>query len=171
MADSFATLSRSISSRYLLLFLEVLLLGKAAHASMGGGGTLPEASEIWTHICSCHNFFPPFFCADTFDTSLLLVVCALRWYVKSLYRHIFLEDISNHARVTQKMTLPNLWQELFPGALTEAAQNWSLEEAGSQKLHGLPRNFCDPASSQHHNSGPVHVKKEFFHTITATCFS
>ena len=31
------------------------------------------------HICSCHNFPPPpIFCADTFDTSLLLIVCALR---------------------------------------------------------------------------------------------
>ena len=66
-------------------------------------------TEIWTHICSCHNFPPspppppPFFCADTFITSLLLIVCALRWYVKSLYRHLFLVDISKHARVTQKM--------------------------------------------------------------------
>ena len=24
----------------------------------------------------------------------------------------------------------------------------------------IPRNFCDPASSQHHNSGGVHVKKK-----------
>ena len=53
--------------------------------------------------------FSPFFCADTFDTSLLLILCALRWYVKSLYKHLFLEDISKHARVTQKMALPNLW--------------------------------------------------------------
>ena len=66
------------------------------------GGTTPETTEIWTNICSCHNFFPPFFCANTFDTSLLLIVCALRWYVKSLYRHLFLEDISKHARVTKK---------------------------------------------------------------------
>ena len=29
-------------------------------------------------------------------------MCALRWYVKSLYRHLFLGDISKHARVTQK---------------------------------------------------------------------
>ena len=36
--------------------------------------------------------FLPFFCADTFDTILLLIVCALRLYVKSLYRHLFLED-------------------------------------------------------------------------------
>ena len=21
------------------------------------GGTVPETSEIWTHICSCHNVF------------------------------------------------------------------------------------------------------------------
>ena len=52
---------------------------------------------------SCHNFFSPFFCAYIFDTSLLLIVCALKWYIKSLYRHLFLEDISTHARVTQKI--------------------------------------------------------------------
>ncbi len=28
---------------------------------------------------------------------------ALRWYIKSLYRHLFLVDISKHARVTQKL--------------------------------------------------------------------
>ncbi len=27
-------------------------------------------------------------------------MCALKWYIKSLYRHFFLEDISKHARVT-----------------------------------------------------------------------
>ena len=69
----------------------------------------------WNHrnlntYLSCQNFFFPFFCANTFDTSLLLIVCTLRWYVKSLYRHLFLEDISKHARVTQKMALPSLCQ-------------------------------------------------------------
>ena len=29
-------------------------------------------------------------------------MCALRWYIKSLYRHLFLVDISKHASVTQK---------------------------------------------------------------------
>ena len=66
------------------------------------GGALPETNEIVTLICSCHNFFSHFFCANTFYTSLLLIVCALKWYIKSLYRHFFLEDISKHARVTQK---------------------------------------------------------------------
>ena len=32
-------------------------------------------------------------------------MCVLKWYIKSLYRHLFLEDISEHARVTQKMAL------------------------------------------------------------------
>ena len=53
---------------------------------------------------------------------MLLIVCALKWYVKSLYRHLFLEDISIHARVTQKIGLPNLPQTLHTGALTEAPQ-------------------------------------------------
>ena len=73
------------------------------------------------------------------------------------------------------MALPNLWQGLYPGALTNSVCGllkplavivWihipppvnppelcRLEEAGSQKLHGRPLNFCDPASSNHHNSG------------------
>ena len=66
-----------------------------------------ETSEIWTHICSCHNF-PPFFCADTFVIYLLLIVCALRWYVKCLYRHLFLEDTSKKAMVTQTQTVARI---------------------------------------------------------------
>ena len=42
------------------------------------GGTPPETNEIVTNICSCHNFFFPFFCANNFYTSLLLIVCALK---------------------------------------------------------------------------------------------
>ena len=44
--------------------------------------------------------FFPFFCTNNYYTSLLLIVCALRWYIKSLYRHLFLVDISKSARVT-----------------------------------------------------------------------
>ena len=55
------------------------------------------------HIFVAVITFPPFLYTNTFDTSLLLIVCALKWYIKSLYRHLFLEDISNHASVTQKM--------------------------------------------------------------------
>ena len=76
----------------------------------GGGGEAPETTEIWTHICSCHNFFPLSSVQILLIPALLLIVCALRWYVKSLYMHLFLEEISKHARVTQKMALSNLWQ-------------------------------------------------------------
>ena len=65
-------------------------------------GTLTETTEIWTHTCSCHNL-PPFFCADTFDTSLLFIVCALRWFVKSLYRHLFLEDHAKRQGALKKL--------------------------------------------------------------------
>ena len=54
------------------------------------------------HIFVPVIIFFPFFRANTFNTSLLLIVCALKCYVKSLYRHLFLEDISKHTRVTQK---------------------------------------------------------------------
>ena len=54
-----------------------------------------------TQFVAVITFFP-FFCANNYYTSLLLIVCALRWYIKSLYRHLFLVDISKHARVTPK---------------------------------------------------------------------
>ena len=37
-------------------------------------------------------------------------MCALRWYIKSLFRHLFLVDISKHARVT-----PKKWHFLICG--------------------------------------------------------
>ena len=51
--------------------------------------------------------FFPFFCANNYYTCLLLIVCALRWYVKSLYRHFFLEDIAKQARREKKMAPPH----------------------------------------------------------------
>ena len=44
-------------------------------SSKGGLSHLPPKFE---HIFVAVITFPPFFCADTFDTSLLLIVCALR---------------------------------------------------------------------------------------------
>ena len=70
------------------------------------GDTVRETSEIWTHMCSRHNFFPFLLCRYFFDNSLLLIMCTLRWYVKYLYRLLFLEDTLKKARVTQTMHLP-----------------------------------------------------------------
>ena len=87
-----------------LLFLRFLNCG----FSQGGLSHRPPKFE---HIFVVVITFSPFLlCANNYYTSLLLIVCALRWYVKSLYRHFFLEDIAIHARVTQKMAPPN-----FPG--------------------------------------------------------
>ena len=68
----------------------------------GGGGGMDHLLPKFEHIFVAAITSPPFFCANTFDTCLLLIVCALRWYVKCLYRHLFLEDISKHARLTKK---------------------------------------------------------------------
>ena len=124
------------------------------------------------------TFFPLSSVEIFFDTSLLLIVCALRWYVKSLYRHLFLEDISKHAWVTKKWhflicgkhnskapwaTRPKIgvWT-LTPPPPPPPPELWWLEEVGSLlKLRGHPRNFCDPTSYSHHNSGGLH----------AACFS
>ena len=79
------------------------------------------------------------------------------------------------------MALPNLWQTLHPGALTDAPQTklgvWVAKalscdhmellfflllnppgvilfrRGGTQIFAVLPRKFRDPASSQHHNAG------------------
>ena len=64
---------------------------------MGGIHLKPPKFE---HMFVAAITFFPYFCANTFNTSLLLIVCALRWYVKGLYRHLFLEDISKQAGVT-----------------------------------------------------------------------
>ena len=70
-------------------------------------GRLSYISPKFEHIFVAVITFSPFFCADTFNNSLLLIVCALR-YVKCLYRHLFLEDKSKHARVTKKIAPPKL---------------------------------------------------------------
>ena len=44
----------------------------------GGGGGLHQLLPKFEHIFVAVINFVPFFCADTFDTSLLLIVCALR---------------------------------------------------------------------------------------------
>ena len=71
------------------------------------GGTIPFFPKFDFFFVHVITFFL-FFCANNYYTSLLLIVSALRWYVKSLYRHFFLEDIAKHARITQKMAFPNL---------------------------------------------------------------
>ncbi len=83
----------------------------------GGGVELYLKPPKFEHIFEAVITFPPFFCTDTFDTNLLLIVCTLKWYVKCLYRHLFLEYTSKHA-----IALPNLWQGLFQGAVSYRPQ-------------------------------------------------
>ena len=64
-------------------------------------GGMDLKSPKFEHIFVAVKTFFSFFCATTFDISLLLIVCALKWYIKSLYRHLFLEDISKNARVNK----------------------------------------------------------------------
>ena len=84
--------------------------------SMPGGLHLkpPKFEHIFIAVISSPS---PFFCADTFDINVLFIVCALRWYVKCLYRHLFVEDTSKKARVTKMIASPNLWQKYLQGAL------------------------------------------------------
>ena len=100
---------------------KMLLVWERRHFVNQLGETTPETNEIVTLICSCHNFFS-LFCANTFYTELVAYCVCFKMIYKKSIRHLFLEDISKHARVTQEMALPNLWQVFKPGALTAAPQ-------------------------------------------------
>ena len=43
---------------------------------------------------------PPYLCASNFRTILLLILCAFKWYVECLDKHIFLEDTCTNIKVT-----------------------------------------------------------------------
>ena len=111
-------------------------------------------------------------------------MCALKWYIKSLYRHIFLEDISKHARVThfQLFVKPNShahWPTCTKRGSNVAKGNsckmtevifFSREpplryRAEKRRDHGICGKFRGPASSQLYISGGVHGKKKFTSVI------
>ena len=115
-------------------------------------------------------------------------MCALRWYVKCLYRHLFLEDTSEHARVTQKLHYPNcntynskvLWAtdpKFVCGLLKHPVVIIKTEpylQCGEvliryETLYFPPRqnqrNICDITTSNHHLSNASR-KKIFFNRHT-----
>ena len=116
-SDSFSMVGLSSKSSlvhtWILQHYMTSLINSFPWSFFKGGLDLKPKKNV-THIWAVITFFP-FFCADIFDTSLLLIVCALKWYIKSLYRHLFLEDISKHAMVTQK------WHFLICGKLYSQA--------------------------------------------------
>ncbi len=120
-------------------------------------------------------------------------MCALKWYVQSLYRHLFLVDISKHARVTQKChflirgrpnshapwpTRPKLGSNVAKGLSCDICvcfffsgeppppPPWDIElrRGGATDILGL-------ASSQLYISGGVHRKRKKHANITAKAFS
>ena len=46
--------------------------------NLGGWGPTHFPPKFAHFFCTCHNFFLPFFCANNYYTTLLLIVCALR---------------------------------------------------------------------------------------------
>ena len=102
------------------------------------GGTVPYFPKIAFFFWPVITFFP-FFCANNYYTSLLLIVCALRWYVKSLYRHFFLEDIAKHARVTKKL-------HFLIGKMTNSKTPWAT---APKHVLWLPTSLsCDMAEKR-----------------------
>ena len=85
-------------------------LGSAATrvSQSGAQGGLSHFPPKFEHIFVAVITFFPLSSVQKFLLPVLLIVCALRLYVKSLYRHFFLEDIAKNARVTQKMAPPKL---------------------------------------------------------------
>ncbi len=106
-------------------------------------------------------------------------MCALKWYIKSRYRHLFLEDISKNARVTQKCHF-RICGKLYsqapwpqrPKLSVRVAKALSCDRMESPffffsgeppyraekrrdhvNLRGRTENFRGPASSQLYNSG------------------
>ena len=114
-------------------------------------------------------------------------MCALRWYIKSPHRHLFLVDISKNARVTHFLiygkdnskapwpTRPQIGLRVAKALSCETDESvffsgepppppplsYSVEKRRDHrnlpyahaKLRERTANFCDPASSQHYNSG------------------
>ena len=53
-------------------------------------------------------------------------MCSNFGNVKSLYRHLFLEDTCTKAKVTKEIAPANWWQTTIPGALCDTPPNWCV---------------------------------------------
>ena len=149
---------------------------KQVRKRLGGLYHFPPKFALF--FCMCHNFSPPLFCANNYSTSLLLIVCALRWYVKSHYRHFFLEDIASTQGSLKKWHFlickysnskaPRATDPKFPVWLVIwLSHNYNAVKCWIDTRHFIsnrrqkPRNICNPASSNHHNSTLHHGKNNF----------
>ena len=105
--------------------------------------------------------------------------------MKCLYRHLFLEDTSKKARVTQ-IAPPKPWQRFarstdadFVCGLSKHLWWWHNQnnsfvdsfKAIYFQLRKNTRNSCDVTLSNHLNSGMLNVKKQLTPPHHTTCFS
>ena len=136
--------------------------------------------EICIFFCTCHNFPPPFFCANNYYTSLLLIVCALRWYIKSPHRHLFLVDISKHARVTHFLICgKDNSKEPWPtrpqfGLRVAKALSCDTDESEFFSDEPPPPSYSVEKRRDHRNLPYAHTKNCVgvrLVSITAKCFS
>ncbi len=71
-------LQKYLAGKALKTYKEVATVGEATYKATKRKGGLHLKPPKFEHIFVAAIPFPPFFWADTFDTSLLLIVCALR---------------------------------------------------------------------------------------------
>ena len=71
-------------------------------------GGLYHLLQKFEHIFVAVITFSPFLLCRYFYYQLVAHCVCFKMICESLYRHLFLEDISKHARVTQKMAPPKL---------------------------------------------------------------
>ena len=69
-------------------------------------------------------------------------MCALKWYIKSLYRHIFLEDISKHARVTHFLLFVKPNSHAHWPTCTKRGSN--VAKGNSCKMTEVKKNSREP---------------------------
>ena len=134
----------------------------------------PKFENIFVAVITFFSF-----CANNYYTSLLLIVCALRWYIKSLYRHLFLVDISKNARVTHFLicgkdnskapwaTRPQIGMSVAKARSCDTHESkknfrWTppqlvVRRGEITEMCRTPTQFCDPASITHGGSPGAHL--------------
>ena len=132
----------------------------------GGLHLKKPGGENWTLFVAVITFFFPIFCANNYYTFL---ICG-----KDNSKAPWATRPQFGLRVAKALSCDTDESKKISGE--PPPELWCWEEAGSQKFAVRPRNFCDPASSQHYISGGGGgggFTGIFFRlvSITAKCFS
>ena len=75
----------------------------------GGGGDCISQSSIFKTKFQFTIIFAPLHCAGNFSSILLLILCAFKWCVECLYRHISFKKIHAPTSRSLKKIAPQVW--------------------------------------------------------------